>query len=198
MNGQTRERFWLPIAIPLGCLVFIGMIAFGMSRVLLNVPSEIATAVALMVAFNILVVCSLIAVRKNLRVSEMGLAGVIALVPLVLGGAVAMGVVPVEGGEEHEGGEAPTVQIAANNLQFNKDALEVPADLEFQLAFSNREPVPHNVAILKAQGSSDAIVRTPVITGPKSSTTRVEPVPAGTYYFQCDVHPNMSGQVTAA
>lgn len=200
MNDQTRERFWLPIAIPVGALAFIGLVAFGLSRILLNVPSEIATAVALMAAFNVLVVCSLIALRKNLRASEMGVAGMIALVPLLIGGAVAAGVVEVKGGEEHEAGEqGPTVQVAADALKFDKAQLEVPANEAFELAFNNKDAgVPHNVAILQAQGSGEAFVRTPLITGPKTSTTEVEPIPGGTYYFQCDVHPNMSGQVTAA
>lgn len=200
MNDQTRERFWLPIAIPVGALAFIGLVAFGMSRILLNVPSEIATAVALMAAFNVLVVCSLIALRKNLRASEMGVAGIIALVPLMIGGAVAAGVVEVKGGEEHEAVEhGPTVQVAADALKFDKAQLEVPADEAFELAFNNKDAgVPHNVAILQAQGSGEALVRTPLITGPKTSTTEVKPIPGGTYYFQCDVHPNMSGQVTAA
>lgn len=189
---------WLPIAIPVGALAFILLVAFGFSRVLLNVPSEIATAVALMAAFNIVVVCTLIALRKDLKMTELGFASIIALVPLFLGGAVAAGVVHVEG-EEHGAEEkhGEVVAVAADNLKFDKAALTVPADQPFELSFENQEPVPHNVAILKAQGSPEVFVRTPVVTGPKTSTTEVKPLPAGTYYFQCDVHPTMSGQVTA-
>lgn len=109
-----------------------------------------------------------------------------------------MGVVEVEGGEEHAEEPGVTVQIAADNIQFDKQALEVPADEPFELNFNNEDAgVPHNVAILKAQGASEVLLRTDLITGPETQTAEVKPIPAGTYFFQCDVHPNMSGQVTA-
>lgn len=182
----------------MGALAFILLITFSLSRVLLNVPSEIATAVALMMAMNILIVCSLLAVRKNLRVPEVGLAGIIALIPILLGSAVATGVVQVKGGDKKEGGAGVTVQISASSLHFDKSTLKVPAGQPFQLQFNNKDPIPHNVAILKSEGSAEAFARAPILTGPKSETARIKPIPAGTYYFQCDVHPTMNGQVTAA
>ncbi len=50
---------------------------------------------------------------------------------------------PATGGGECE----TTIEIAANNLQFDIDAFEVPPDTPFCIAFENEENQPHNVAI---------------------------------------------------
>jgi plastocyanin len=34
-----------------------------------------------------------------------------------------------------------------------------------------------------------------VITGPKTTTYDVNGLQAGTYYFKCDIHPGMNGQL---
>ena len=46
------------------------------------------------------------------------------------------------------GGECTTtIEIKANNTQFDIDEFEVPAETAFCIAFENQEDVPHNVAI---------------------------------------------------
>ncbi|MGI8425619.1 MAG: cupredoxin domain-containing protein [Actinomycetota bacterium] len=193
----TRERFWLPLAIPVGALAFIALIAFSMSRILLNVPPKIATAVALMAAFNILMVCTLAALRSDFRKTQFAFMGAVALVPVVFGGLVAQGVVAVTGEPEGHESESEVVAVAASNIAFDKTELHIPAGKPFDLKFNNQEPVPHNVAILEAQGSAEALFRKPSFSGPKAIDWKVPAIPAGEYYFQCDVHPNMSGKVTS-
>lgn len=197
MNTQARERFWLPITIPVGALLLIGLLTFAMSRILLNVPSDVATAVALMTAVNVLAACALIALRPSLRGPQLGLMAAVALVPLVLGGLIAADVVAVEEEEKHEGPSGPVVAISAQNIAFNVKELKVPAAKPFTLSFNNQEAAPHNVTILAEQGAAEAVFRKPAFPGPKKVEWEVEPIEPGTYYFQCDVHPNMNGSVLA-
>jgi plastocyanin len=189
----------MPVVIPLGALAGIAVITFVMSRVLLNVPKEIATAVALMGAFNILAACTYVAFSGRLERFQLLLLGGVALFPLLLGGIAAAGVVHFPGEEEEkEGASEAAVEIAAQTLAFDKKDLTIPADKEFKLVMDNKEAVPHNVAILKSQGSGEVLFREAPVSGPRKQTWNVKPIPAGEYFFQCDVHPNMNGKVTAS
>lgn len=191
----------MPVVIPLGALGAIAVITFLMSRVLLNVPKEIATAVALMGAFNILAACTFVAFSRRLDRMQTLFLGGVALFPLLLGGIAAAGVVDFPGEEHEKEGEAAaesTVQIVAQSIAFDKQELTIPADTEFELVMDNKDPVPHNVAILKSQGSSEVLFREAPVPGPTKQTWTVKPIPAGEYFFLCDVHPNMNGKVTAA
>jgi plastocyanin len=199
VNEKTlRERVLLPVIIPVGALAFVGFFALFIASILLRVPHNVATAVALMVAFNLLVVFAVVALKPNIGKSLMVLMGGVALVPILLGAVAAAGVVSFPGEEQDEEAGAPAVEIGASNLAFDKTELEVPADQEFEIAFNNEEAQPHNLAILEAQGSPNALFRGEVVTGPNETTYKVDSIAAGSYYFQCDVHPNMSGTVVAA
>lgn len=200
MNLQTRDRVLMPLAIPLGALAFIAIITFLVSRILLNVPKEIATAVALAGAFNVLAGCTYVALSSRIDRFQLLLLTGVAILPLLFGGVAAAGVIhfPGEEREEHERESAvPAVNLAAQSIAFDQKELSVPAGREFKLVFNNKDPVPHNVAILKSQGSTEVLFREPPFAGPKSLTSTVKPIPAGSYYFQCDVHPNMNGTVAA-
>ena len=198
MNGQTRDRAVLPLAIPLGSIAFIFVVAYGMSRVLLKVHPDIATAVALMVAFNILVACSFLALRTGFTMRDLvPMAGVV-LLPLVLGAAVAAGIVTVESTEEHPEGvaEVSVVAISADALQFSTAELSVPANEAFKLKFDNKEAQPHNVWITDASGGT--VFKKPFFSGPKTVSWDVPAIAPGSYVFKCEVHPNMAGAITAS
>lgn len=198
MNDKTmRERILLPVLIPVGALAFVGFMALLIASIYLRVPKNVATAVAFMVALNLLVVFAVIALKPNMGKSLLVLMGGVAVVPILLGAVAAAGVVSFPG-EKHEGKEAggPKVEIAASNLAFDKTELKVPADKKFEIDFDNKDAQPHNVAILDAQGAPK--FRGEIVTGPKETTYKVDAIPAGEYQFHCDVHPNMSGTVAAA
>ncbi len=87
--------------------------------------------------------------------------------------------------------------IVADQLKFEKDAYTVPAGKAFTLVFENREGPPHNVAIY-----TDATAKTPIyvgeiFAGPATKSYSVPAITAGTYFFRCDVHPDMKGTITA-
>lgn len=102
------------------------------------------------------------------------------------GGNAGGGTVAVVDGE---------VALGADDLVFDASVIEAPADAEFTITLTNNESQPHNVAIYTEEGG-DEIVVGEVITGPDATTETVVPALApGTYYFRCDVHPEMEGTV---
>ena len=87
-----------------------------------------------------------------------------------------------------------TIEIKAENIQFDIDEFEVPAETAFCIAFENLEAVPHNVAIYDG---GEALFQGEILNEEGSITYEVPALPAGDYRFICDVHPQtMVGDVT--
>jgi plastocyanin len=92
---------------------------------------------------------------------------------------------------------AATVQLSAQNIQFDTDHLAAPAGQGWVLEFANNDPgIPHNVEILDANGAS--VFKGEVVTGPTTTSYQVPALAAGSYTFLCDVHPTMTGTLTVA
>lgn len=92
------------------------------------------------------------------------------------------------------GGEV--LQIAAQNIQFDTTQEAVPAGAPFQIHFTNNDAgIPHNVAIHDA--SNTEIFKGEIFPGVADKTYDVQALPAGEYTFVCDVHPTMTGSLTA-
>ena len=88
------------------------------------------------------------------------------------------------------------ITITARDLKFSTSALEAAADEPFQIVFENQESAPHNVAIYGDAGATDAVFVPDPFSGPATVTYDVPALAAGTYFFRCDLHPDMSGQLT--
>ena len=87
--------------------------------------------------------------------------------------------------------------IAATNIAFDTDTLTFPADTPSTLTFQNNDAgIQHNVAIYTDDSLSKALFQGEVITGVTSVVYQIPAMPEGTYYFHCDIHPNMHGTVT--
>ena len=87
-----------------------------------------------------------------------------------------------------------TVEIKANNTQFDIGEFEVPADTDFCIAFENQENVPHNVAILDG---AEPLFEGSFLNEAGSITYNVPALPAGEYTFVCQAHIQaMVGDVT--
>jgi plastocyanin len=88
--------------------------------------------------------------------------------------------------------------ISASDIAFDRSEIAVPAGQAFTLVFDNREAVPHNVSIYVDSSLKGRRFEGQMVTGP---ATRWYPVPAltaGTYFFQCDMHPSMAGRIVAS
>jgi plastocyanin len=87
---------------------------------------------------------------------------------------------------------------ASNAVSFDTKLLIVPANRPFDLVFDNNQAgVPHNVDIGDSAASPTTYLHGERITGVETITYHVAAMPPGSYYFQCEVHPNMNGTVQA-
>ena len=98
-----------------------------------------------------------------------------------------------EGAGEPGSGDVE-LTISAANVQFNTDRLEGAQHCQpFRIVFDNQEAVPHNVSIYADEGASEPLFEGELLTTVDSITYAIPALPAGEYYFQCDVHPAMNG-----
>ena len=102
---------------------------------------------------------------------------------------------------EPEASTSSRIELSADNLEFDKDELTLPAGEVATIVFANEESQPHNVAIRNDGGST---VWRPegggIITGPGEEIEyEVSPIEPGEYRFFCEVHPaQMVGDLTVA
>src|SRR5262249_13892455 len=87
---------------------------------------------------------------------------------------------------------------ASSAVSFDTKTLIVPAGRPFDLTFDNKNAgVPHNVRIADSSAQTTILFDGDPITGPAQATYHVPALQAGTYYFECKIHPNMNGTVQA-
>src|SRR5918996_270484 len=200
-TSEVRMRVPLPIIIPLGALAVIAVITIGMSRILLNVPSEIAVVIAIAVAANILIACAIIALRpQEARRTWVELA-IVATYPLIVGLVIAQ----IGIGEGEATGSAPSEPraggantVSAQNVQFDTETIELTAGEETTLTFVNDDPssTQHNISIYANEDVERNLFEGETIPGGQEVEYPIPAQEEGEYYFQCDVHPGMNGTVT--
>jgi cytochrome c oxidase subunit II len=87
------------------------------------------------------------------------------------------------------------LSLVAHNISWNQFCLAVPAGAPFTVHITNQDVgIQHNFSIYDSFFEKKKYFTSPRLTGPASETLNSNPLPAGHYYFQCDVHgPAMSG-----
>jgi len=98
---------------------------------------------------------------------------------------------PVPSGPVADG---PT--IVAKDMKFQTTSVEVKADTNVTVHFDNQDSAPHNVAIYTDSGAGTPVSVGQVITSSKADQV-VPALKAGTYFFRCDVHHDMTGSIVA-
>ena len=111
--------------------------------------------------------------------------------------------VTMAGGAHDHGGAAvdatcnpsgTTVSVTATGTKFNTQCLAAPANQAFTISLDNKDPLPHNIAILESHSATTTMAKLEVFQGPGVQTINVGPLRPGTYAFHCEVHPQaMSG-----
>ncbi len=211
LTGEFRVKFPLPLVLPLLAVIVIAALAFGFARVLLSIPKEAATTVALVTAANILIACAFVALRSRMhRVGVMEVA-LIALYPIVV--AVVIGYTGIGAAEdahgeavaqETTGGEGAAgggdASLVAQSVAFDTDAITLPADQDVVVTLDNQDSLPHNLSIYAdeadAEGQDNALFQGENVDGGSNITYEFTAPPPGDYVFQCDIHPAMRGTAT--
>jgi plastocyanin len=196
---RLSDRFVAPLGLPAGVFALVAIIALSLSRVLLAVPDTGSRIVAIAVAIVILGSAFFIVSQERMARAALSILSAVALVAVVAAGAV--GLAHGERTFEKKGAapEAAPVTISAKDTNnFSTDSLTFPAARTVPLIFDNETPsTPHDVAIYDKQGGTE-LFKGNLVTGIAQITYQVKPLAVGTYWFQCDVHPNMHGTLTVA
>jgi plastocyanin len=125
-----------------------------------------------------------------------GLALLYLLIPIA---AIAILAGVNKGGASPASSSSPAASgpsITAQNVQFSTSTLSFPAAQPVTLHFDNKDSTTHNFAIYDKKGGKE-LFKGNVITGPTTTDYKISPLKAGTYYFQCDIHPqSMKGTLT--
>jgi plastocyanin len=193
LNTELRERAVLPVLIPLLAIVLTEVIVFSMSRVLLTVEKNQAVIVALGTTIAIMVGASFIAARPRMRSAT--IAGLLVVLFL---GAVGAGAAALRQGPHYlkeEAASRPKLEVSAKDLAFSVKTLDL-APAGAIIDFTNADTQPHNMAIYPSENELDkAVFKGAIVPAGGKAEYDVGPMDPGDYYFHCDVHPTMSGDV---
>jgi plastocyanin len=90
-------------------------------------------------------------------------------------------------------GPAVPITLTAENLTFSASTLSAPAGATVTMTFINRDTnMPHNFALYTNASALTKIFAGDLVTGPKTVTyTFTVPSEPGSYFFRCDVHPEL-------
>jgi cytochrome c oxidase subunit 2 len=91
------------------------------------------------------------------------------------------------------------ISLVAHNIAWNFQCIGVPAARPFTVTMNNEDAgVMHNFSIYDGPDTKTNLFKGPLFAGPATRVLHVPALPAGTYYFQCDIHGKaMSGTIVA-
>src|SRR5918998_1571830 len=135
LTTEVRVKVPLPLVIPLAALAVIGILAYGFAQILLAVPKEAATMLAMVAAANVLGAFAYAALRPRMQPVTMAELAIIVLYPVIIGLAIAQ----FDFGSEHDtavaegagagaaaegaAGGGPTTAVAAEGLAFDTEEI---------------------------------------------------------------------------
>jgi len=86
-------------------------------------------------------------------------------------------------------------ELSVADLEFDANTITAPAGEAFTISFTNNDSAPHNISVYVSEGG-DLIGEEGATIGEGETTElAVEALEPGTYYFQCDIHPEMNGAI---
>jgi plastocyanin len=198
------DRWFVPFFLPVGVFLIIAAIILLVSQILLIVPEQFATPIALGIAILILVAGSSVANSPKLSrgrvITLIGIPTVILVVAGVTAGGYRFHTAQLEASaaaaREATATTTSPVEITTDNL-FSKTSINVPVGREVTLTQTNAGLSIHNWHVLEVKDVQGKDVATALTQPGQKSAVTFTISTAGVYKFQCDVHPTeMIGQLT--
>jgi len=91
-----------------------------------------------------------------------------------------------------------TVTLIGKGIQWDLSALYFEANKKLTVTVDNQDQAPHNFALFTDPNRQLAEIFKPKQDAQPGTKVdyAVQPLKAGTYYFECEIHPSMNGKVT--
>jgi plastocyanin len=89
------------------------------------------------------------------------------------------------------------ITVTAADMAFDTDELRLSAGEAVTLALVNEDAMPHNIVIYTDESKSEKLFEGEVVTD-GTVAYDIPALDAGTYYFDCSVHPDMNGTVVVS
>lgn len=207
MKPDVRDRLFLPIVVPVGILVVIALVAVAFGMLLYFNPMTVSLTIATVVSAAILGAFGLASSQSEADLTKakravIALAGVL---PLGVGALVATGIIDtaderVAERECHFCVPEDAVEVVAVNIAFDPNEITLPAEGEVSILFRNEDQnIPHNISIYPDEDDGPAL-DSPIFEGEIFNgvdqmvyTFEAPDETDGSFWFRCDVHPEMLG-----
>lgn len=201
MKTEFRNRAFLPIVLPIALLTGIAALVGLFALILLYTTREVALVLATVSAGAVLFAVSMAASQERLDATKKAVIGFAGIFPVIVGGYLAVSQ-PVDAellninAKPHAVlPELNTTIVASNSQEFESDTVTLPSSSEVAVIFLNEEVgVLHNWSAYTERDGEEIVIGE-LVTGPAEDDVIFETPEAGTYYFQCDVHANMNGEL---
>lgn len=198
IGSELSSRVVQPVEYPLVALGLMALIVIAVSRILLSVDKDLAVVIAIVVAAVVFGFAWLVNGAKISRPVLWGGLG-LTLVALLGAGALAAGQGERAFHPEHE---TEPIKIVAQGTAFT--AKEVSGVIDqtdskvFIRFFNEDQEIRHNLALFSDSGYTHRIATGAVFKGSDRGSEDIVagPLKAGTYYFKCDMHASMIGEIT--
>jgi plastocyanin len=216
---EVSERLALPLLVPLGVLAFALLVIYGLSRIYLEVNSDVATPLAAGISVGILAIAWYLSSRPSIAAWQVASISVAAAALLTGGALFAV----IDGGEGEATGGTPvtgasptaaaspsapgalTLEMGDNFFKFEgqeEPTIPVKAGVETTIDLTNTGQAIHNVRVFGADNelnTPDDFVSEPnLIPAGTAGKITFKLDQAGTYDFHCDFHPDlMKGKIQA-
>ena len=117
------------------------------------------------------------------------LAGVALLLTAIL--AACSG---ASAGQPSVDASSADVQVSASDMAFDQPEVTAPAGEAFTIGFTNNDAMPHNVVIYTDSSKGTKLFEG-AVTDKGAVVYDVPALDAGTYFFECSLHPGMTGSL---
>ena len=116
----------------------------------------------------------------------------LSLVAVALAAVLAAcGTTAADGGSDPDPADAD-VTVTAADMAFDPGTVSVAAGEAFTIAFVNEDAMPHNIAVYTDASKSEKVFEGEMVTD-GSVVYDLPALDSGEYFFDCSLHPNMTG-----